>query len=311
MIARAAAVSVAAVLLCGCGQPRKKIVGVVPKSTAHVFWVTVETGARAAAYEHNLDIIWNGPPLETDHARQIRIIESLIARRVDGIAVAASDRKALVASLDRAAAQGIPVTIFDSGLDSTNYLSYVATDNYEAGRTGARELGRIMGGRGKAALIMHMPGSVSTLDRERGFEDVMAREFPAIQVVARQYSMASRARARDVTENILTAHSDLDGLFSTTEPSSTGAALALHSRGKAGKVKFVGFDFSDSMINDLQKGVMDAMVVQDAYRIGFEAVRTLAEKLAGGSPPKRVDLPGVLVTRENLEKPEIQKLLHR
>ena len=70
-----------------------------------------------------------GPHSETEYGRQMQIVDSMIARRVDGMAVAAAERKALVQSIDRAASLGIPVTVFDSGVDTTNYLTFIATDN--------------------------------------------------------------------------------------------------------------------------------------------------------------------------------------
>jgi ribose transport system substrate-binding protein len=124
----------------GCRKTGRRRVAVIPKSTAHIFWVSVQAGALAAGQEFDIEILWNGAPTETEFSRQIQILDSMVAQRVDGIAIAASDRKALVGPVDRAMAAGIPVTVFDSGLDSDNYTSFVATDNYEAGRMGGRRM---------------------------------------------------------------------------------------------------------------------------------------------------------------------------
>jgi ribose transport system substrate-binding protein len=137
----------------------------------------------------------------------------------------------------------------------------------------------------------------------------MGKEFPQINIVAQQFGMSDRARSRAAAENILSAHPDLDGIFCSTEPSSTGTSLALKSRGLAGKVKFVAFDSSDSMIQDLRDGVIHALVVQDPFRIGFEAVRTLVDKLNGKNPPKRIDLAARVVTKDQLDTPEVKELL--
>ena len=310
MSGRAPLALLAALLaLGGCRGSRKKLIGVVPKATSHIFWVAVEAGARQAGRDYGVDILWNGPAQETEYDRQIQIVDSLVARRVDGLAVAPNERKALIGSIDRAVALGIPVTIFDSGLDSTNYMTFVATNNYQAGQMGARKLAELLAGRGKAAMILHAPGSASTMERERGFTDVMAKEYPNIRIVAEQYGMSSRAQSMAATENILTAHPGLDGLFASTEPSSSGAALALKARGLSGKVKFVAFDFSESMVEDLKGGTIAAMVVQDPFRIGYEAVKTLVEKLHGQTPQKRIDLSARVVAKADLDKPEIQAIL--
>jgi ribose transport system substrate-binding protein len=292
-----------------CNRSTKKSIAVIPKGTDHVFWLAVKAGAEQAGKDFNVEILWNGPPTETDYSRQIQIIDSMIARHVDGIALAAAERKALIGSVDRAAAEKIPVTVFDSGLDSTNYLSFIATDNVEGGRIGARTLGQLLNGKGKVAMVMHAPGSVSTMDREKGFNEVMAKEFPNIQVVATQYSMSDRAKAMAVTENFLTAHPDLNGIFCSSEPSSVGAAQAIKGRNLAGKVKLVAFDSSESMIEDLRAGVIDAQIVQDAFKMGYEPVRFLVEKLNGKEPPKRLDLQATVIRKADLDKPDVKKLL--
>jgi ribose transport system substrate-binding protein len=296
-------------MLAGCGGERNKIVAVIPKGTSHVFWQTVHAGANAAGREFDLTILWNGPPLETEYSRQIQIVDSMVARRVDGIVMAACDRKALVAPVERAVAAGIPVTVFDSGLDTDRYMSYVATNNYQAGELAARAMGELIGGKGKVAVVLHAPGSQSTMDRERGFEDAIAREFPGIRIVARQYGMADRSKAMAAAENMITANPDLDGMFASTEPSSTGAILALKGRGVAGRIKFVAFDFTDTMVDDLRAGNFHAMVVQDPFRMGYEAVKTVADKLRGGEPPKRMDLLPRVVKKEDLDKPDVKVLL--
>jgi ribose transport system substrate-binding protein len=298
-----------AAVLAGCGRRTRKIIAVIPKGTSHLFWMSVRSGALSAGQEFGVDIDWNGPNQETEYSRQIEIMDSMIARHVDGIAVAACDRKSLTASLNRASAAGIPVTVFDSGVDGDNYMSFVATDNLEAGRLAARTLAELLHGRGKVAMVMHAPGSFSTMDREKGFSEVMQKEFPRIEIVASQYGMSDRSKAMAAAENILTAHPDLNGLFASAEPSSVGTALAIKSRGLSGKVKFVSFDSSDGLMEDLKGGTIDAMVVQDPFKIGFTAVKTLVDKLHGQTPPKKIDLAAQVVRREDLTKPEIKRLL--
>jgi ribose transport system substrate-binding protein len=295
--------------LAGCHGSRKKRIAVIPKATSHIFWLSVQKGAFDAGKQFGVEILWNGPATETDYARQMQILDSMVAQRVDGIAIAAAERKALVSGVDRAVAAGIPITVFDSGLDSQNYLSYVATDNVEAGRIAARTLGEMLSGKGKVAIVMHAPGSASTMDREKGFTEVAAREFPGMKVVASQFGMSDRAKSRAAAENILTAHPDLNGIFASSEPSSVGAALALKGRRLSDKVVLVAFDSSDSMIEDLRAGAIDAMVVQDPHRMGFEAVKTLVDKLDGKTPPKRLDLNAIVVRAKDLNEPQVKRLL--
>jgi len=295
--------------LAACQQRTKKLIGVVPKATSHLFFMSVHAGVRAAEKDFNVEVLWNGPREETEYSRQIEIVDSMIARRVDALAISATDHTALVKPVKRAMDAGIPVTVFDSGLDLTGYVTFVATDNYGAGQTAARRLAALIGGKGKVAELMHKPGGMSTGDRERGFEEIMAKEFPAIQIVARQYGMADRAKSRDAAEDILTAHHDLDGMFASAEANSIGAVQAIKARGLSGKIKLVTFDSSDMHIEALKDGTIDIMLVQDPYRIGYEAVHSLVMKLNGETPPPQMDLKVHEIRKSDLNQPDVQALL--
>src|SRR5260370_7185299 len=150
---------------------------------------------------------------------------------------------------------------------------------------------------------MNAPGSNSTLDREKGFEDAMAKEFPNIQVVARQFGMSDRAKARDAAENMLGAHPDLNGMFASCEPSSGGAALAIKARGLTDKVSLVAFDSTDGMIEDLKNGAIDAMLVQDPFTVAYLAVKTQADHRRGVPCPYRTVLSPRLFTYPHLVQP--------
>jgi ribose transport system substrate-binding protein len=295
-------------LLTGCRREESKVVGVVPKGANHIFWQTVHAGALKAAQEYGLQVEWNAPTLEIDSSRQIAIVESMVNRRLAGIALAPVDRKALVNVVDRAADAGIPVAIFDSDIDTARRLTYIATDNREGGRMAARHLGELLGGEGKVAIIGFMPGSASTMEREDGFQDEIRAKFPKIQIVQLAFGMADRAKARAATENILSAHPDLAGIFADNESSSAGAALAIRGRNVT-KVKMVAFDANDQLITDLQEGRVDGIVLQDPFKMGYESVKALGLKLRGESPPAHIDSGVALATRANMNNPEITALL--
>ena len=309
MRACAALLSIGLLASTGCGHSSKKVIGVVSKGQAHQFWQAIHAGAVAASRDYGVDILWNGPADETDFSRQIQIVESMVARHVDGLAVAPAERKALVQPVQEAMKRGIPVTIYDSGLDATGYLSFVATNNYEAGEMAARKLGALLNGKGKVIAINHMPGSASSTDRETAFTATIGKEFPGIQIVGSRYGMSDRAKVLAAAENLLTAHPDVDGMFASAESSSVGAALALKARGLAGKVHLVAFDSSPDLVQDLQDGSIDALVAQDPFKIGYKAVELLAQKLRGGDPPKKVDLSAIVITRPDLTKPNIKAML--
>ena len=271
--------------LAGCRSDVKPVIGVVPKGANHVFWQTVHAGALKAAKEFNVDIEWNAPTLEIDSSRQIAIVESMVNRRLAGIALAPVDRKALVGVVERAAAAGIPVAIFDSDIDTEKRITYMATDNREGGRMAARKMGELLLGEGEVAIISFMPGSAATMEREEGFREEIKKTYPKIRIVQTAYGMADRAKARAAAENIMAAHPNLGGLFADNESSSAGAVLAVKARGDA-KVRMVAFDSNDQLVADLQDRYIDALVIQRPMQMGYESVKALGRKLQGAAGRK-------------------------
>ena len=295
--------------LGGCRRSPERVIAVVPKATSHLFFVSVHAGVDRAARDFHVNVIWDGPNEETDHARQIQIVDAMTTRHVDALAISATDERALAAPVERAIRAGIPVTIFDSGVNVEDYVSFISTDNYGAGCTAARKLAALLGGKGTAGMVMQKPGGTSTGLRERGFEDTMAKEFPGVSIVARQYGMSDPARSRAAAENILTAHPDLGGIFASSEASSLGSIQAIRSRGLSGKVKLITFDSSDAHVEALRDGTADMMLVQDPFRLGYEAVKSLVDKLNGRDPVRRQDLAARVIVKADLDKPEVRALL--
>jgi len=296
------------VVALGCHRQDKKRIGVVPKGRAHLFWQSVHAGAVAAAREAAVDIVWNGPTSETDYTGQLQIVDAMINQRVDALCLAPIDRKVMVNVVERAARERVPVIIFDSGIDTENFVAQVATDNYHAGQVAAERTGKILSGKGKVVIVAVQPGGASTMAREQGFEDTIKKQFPAIQIVDKRYGWADFAKSRDVSENMLTAHADLDAMFASNESSAMGAAQAL--KGRQSKVQLVGFDWSPTLLDGLRSGLIDSLVVQDPFKMGYDSVKSAVQKLNGGSPTKLQNLPPLLVTKDNLDDPAVQKQLN-
>jgi ribose transport system substrate-binding protein len=284
------------------------MIGVIPKGSSHVFWQTVHAGAIKAARETGYEILWNAPAVEGDRSRQIAIVESMINQQVAGIALAPSDRSALSAVVERAVAGGIPVMIFDSGIDTLKRLGYVGTDNKSGGRVAARRLGEALGGKGLVVVVTDAPGSASTSERDAGFIEEVHAKFPGIHLLETQYCDTSRAKARSIVENLLTAHEDLAGVFADHENATVGAALALKSRQRR-SVKLVGFDASEELVDNVKAGWIDALVVQNPFEMGYQAVRSIVTKLQGGSPAAETDTGVTLVRAADLDSPQIRNVL--
>jgi ribose transport system substrate-binding protein len=291
----------------GCGKQQKERIAVIPMGRSHLYWQSIHAGAIAAARELNVDIVWNGTATETDYSGQLQIADAMINQRVDAIAIAPIDRTAMVSVVERAAREKIPVVIFDSGINTENILAQVSTDNYQGGVLGAERIGKILGGKGKVAMVAVQPGSTSTVLREQGFEETLRKEFPGIQIVDKRFGMADFAKSLAAAENMLTAHPDMDAMFASNETSTVGAAQAL--KGRKGRVRLVGFDSSPTLLDDLQSGLIDALVVQDPFKMGYESVQTAVKKLRGGTPEKKQNMPPLLVTKDNLNDAGVQKQL--
>lgn len=304
-------ITVTLLLSASCNRQTegRRVITVIPKGVSHFFWQSVQAGADAAAKEAGVEIIWKGPAQETDYTAQINIVEDAINQRVSGIVLAPSHNEALVPVVERARREGIPVTIFDSGISTENYVSYVATDNRAGGVIAAERLAEKLGGKGRIAIIGVKAGSVSTDEREQGFQETIKQKYPGIEVVAFQYGEANPAKSLDRATDILTAHANLDGLFASNESSTVGAVQAIKQKGLAGKVVLVGFDSSPNLIEDLKAGAIDSLVLQNPFKMGYEGVKTLVSKLNGQEPPRIIDTGVKLLTRDNLETPEMKQLL--
>src|SRR5262249_32154152 len=152
------------------------------------------------------------------------------------------------------------VTIFDSGISTENYLSYVSTDNRQGGVVAAKRMGEKLGGKGKVAILGVKKGSVSTDEREEGFRDTIQKDFPGISLVPIIfYGAASAATSLQVTEDVLTSHSVLTGLFASNESSTVGAVRAILHRTLVGKVTLVGFDATADLVRNVREGAIDSL----------------------------------------------------
>ncbi len=281
---------------------------VSPKGLVHSFWVTVKSGADSAGKELGANVIWKGPTLETDISGQIAIIEDYINKGVDAIVLAACDAKALVNTVKKAAEKNIPVITIDSGLDSDIPLSFIATDNIAAAMKAADALAELIGKTGKVACIPFIPGAATSNMRESGFLTGI-KNYPDVQVAAIQYSQSEVGMGMAITEDILTGHPDLKGIFAANEAGTIGVVQGLKSKNKVGQVRVVGFDAAPNEIQALNEKIIDALIVQDPFKMGYLGVKAALQALKGETVEKRIDTGVYVVTRENINSPELKKLL--
>jgi ribose transport system substrate-binding protein len=284
---------------------------VIPKGTANPFWKTVHAGAAKAEQELGVKIDWIGPENEDDRKQQIDVVQNFISRRVDAIVLAPLDAQALVTPVELAVSRKIPVVIIDSALNSKKQSSFVATDNKAGGRLGAQQLGKVMGGKGKAILLRYNPGSASTDNREAGFLEEMAAKYPDIELVStNQYAGVTKQSAFEMGQSLLNKFgTDIQGIFCPNESSTFGMMQALKNSGFASKIKFVGFDASQGLIDGLREGTIHGLVAQDPFDMGYQGVKAAVGVLRGETVATNIATQLNLVTPQNVDTPEMRKLL--
>lgn len=288
---------------------QKKEIAVIPKGLAHQFWLTVKAGAEAGGKEAGYEIVWQGPAKETEVAKQIGIVQDMISRRVSAIVMAACDSKALVPAIEQALNAKIPVITIDSGVDSDLPLSFVATDNIAGAKAAADALAGLIGGAGKVGLIPFVPGAATSELREQGFKEGLAAH-PQVQLVATQYCQSDVAKAMSITQDMMTANPDLGGIFAANEAAAIGAAQAIRAANKVGQVKLVAFDAAEEEVAALKEGVVQALIVQSPFNMGYLGVKAAVDAIGGKPVEKRIDTGVTVVTQQNLDTQEVQKLLN-
>lgn len=301
----------------GCGgkgaASGKLRIAVIPKGTTHEFWKSVHAGAVKAARELDVEVIWKGPLKEDDLKEQVDIVGSFVGQKVSGIVLAPLNDKGLVAPVKDAKAAGIPVVVFDSALQGEEHVSFVATDNFAAGKLAGERMIKLLGGKGNVALLRYLEGSASTNQREQGFLEAMKGAAEIKVVSDNQYGGATTESASKVAEGLLIAQGadkdQLGGVFCPNESSTFGMLLALDRLKLAKKVKLVGFDASEKLIGALKEGNADALVVQDPMKMGYLAVKTMVAHLKKESIEKVVDTGARVVDKDNMESAEIKALL--
>ena len=311
-------------VIAGCTKPtgstpggKKLTIAVIPKGTTHEFWKSIHAGSNKAAQEltaqgTEVEVIWKGPLREDDREQQIQVVEGFTTQGVNGIVLAPLDDRALVRPVEDAKRASVPTVIIDSGLQTAAIVSFVATDNRKGGSLAADRMGQLLNGKGKVLVLRYAEGSASTTEREEGFLTEIKAKFPGIELVSTdQYAGATRDTAKRASENLLNRFGDdVQGIFTPNESSTAGMLLALQDIKKAGKVSFVGFDSSQAFIDAMNKGELHGIVVQNPFNMGYLGVKTMVDQLLGKTVEKKIDTGVMLVTKDNMESPEVKTLLH-
>jgi ribose transport system substrate-binding protein len=282
-------------------------IAVIVKTNNSSYWQVVNKGAQAAAKELGISITYDGPSAETDINNQVSLVENAINRKVKGIVLAPCDPTGLVKVSEKAKARKIALVGIDSALN-TKVDSFLTTNNVAAGKKAADELIKRAGKTGKVALMLYVAGAGSCVDRAKGFTaEIKAKT--KMKIVGPLYSDSDSAKALNQMTDVLSSNPDLKAVFAANEPTAIGVAKAIETSGKAGKLVAIGFDGAPILQDYVKKGVLQGIMVQSPYNMGYLGVKTAWNKIKGKSIEKFIDTGVFGVTTENIATEQAQKAL--
>jgi ribose transport system substrate-binding protein len=275
------------------------------------FYVTMECGAKEAARAAGatLDV---AAPDEFDASLQTPVVNAVVAKKPDAILVAPTDTKAMIPPLTQAKAAGIKLVFVDTTTENGAELaeSEIASDNLEGGREAARALARLTGEKGSVLVINVKPGISTTDARAKGFEEEL-KKYPNMKSIGVEYSNDKPEVAAAKATAALAAHPDLVGIFGTNLFSAEGAATGLRSAGASEKVKIVGFDAGPKQVEDLEQGIVQALIAQKPADIGKAGVEQAIAALKGEPVQKKIGTGFVVVTKDNMNDPDVKPYLYK
>lgn len=302
-----AALVLAALLVpvAGCdrgeGSPKtgQKTFIMVPKGV-HPYYEPCFEGFKDAAAKYGVKAEYLAPP-NFELPQQVKTLENLIARRVDGIALSAVDNEGLISVIDDATKAGIKVITFDAPAPATKALTYIGTANEEAGYVAGKTMAELMGGKGKLAVLQGGLAAPNLNERFKGVQRALKELAPEIVLVTREDTGGKVNTTMNKTESLLKAHPDLKGILGVSAEACPGAAPAIKEQGKAGTVFVAGFDDLPETLDYIRAGLVAFCVTQETYKMGWLSIEKLIEACEGKPLPKEIGTGVVVVTKGNVD----------
>lgn len=285
-------------VIFGCSKKEKaeKIIGVSLLTKQHIFYKDLEEGLRNAASKYKIKLIIQSG--EFDLATQTSQIEDFITQKVDAIIVCPVDSSGIGSAINSANRAKIPVFTADIAAKEGEVVSHIASDNVSGGRIAGEYMAKAIGKKGEIAIIDH-PTVTSVQERVKGFKEAISK-YPDIKIVAQPSAEGQRAKATDVTENLLQAHPNLKGIFGINDDSALGALAAVKGANKKGIV-IIGYDATPEAQQEiLSGGPLKADVIQYPKKIGETTIETVVKYLEGEKVPKWIPVEVGIVDKESL-----------
>ena len=302
--------AVALMASAGIGATQDKLyIPLISKGFQHQFWQAVKAGADKAAAELGVEVTFEGPDTEAQVDRQIDMLAAALAKKPAAIGFAALDSQAAIPLLKQAQEAGIPVIAFDSGVDSDIPVATAATDNLAAAALAADKIAEMIGGSGKVALVVHDQTSRTGIDRRDGFVNRMKEAHPEVEIVDIQYGAGDQLQSTEIAKAILTAHSDLKGMFGANEGSAIGVVNAKKELGKTDLV-VIGYDSGAAQKAAIMDGTMAGAITQNPVGIGYETVMAAVAASKGEAVSKSIDTGFFYYDKSTIDAPEIAAVLY-
>ncbi len=297
------ALSLVAVMLPAQALAKTVQIAIVGKAQGGEYWVQVRSAAEAKAKTmKDVQFVYQGPRSERDTQGQISIVENLIQKKVDGIAISPVESKALGKVVKKALEAGIKVVTIDSDTDAKDRLSYIGTDNVAAGRAAGNTLRKLLGAKkGEVAIMTGPIGAQNLRQRVEGFKKALAGS--GLTVLKEQSDLGDKARAVSVAEDTLRSHPNVVAFFADTAIGGPGVAQALKSAKKNGQVVLVGMDVTPALVKLLNDGTVNALIAQRPDKMGELSLEMLYDAATKGKKLSSLVDTGVeVVTKTNVAK---------
>jgi ribose transport system substrate-binding protein len=262
------------------------------------FYEAMACGAQAQAKKLGVNVNVTAPD-KFDASLMAPILDAVTAQHPDAALVVPVDREALNSNLTQMKAAGIKIIEVDQTVsDSSLSISKIASDDTAGGKLAADTLAKLVGEKGSVLVITNPPGSGAQDARTAAFEAEI-KKFPNIKYLGAQYQQNDVVKAASIVTSSVAAHPDLVGVFSTNDIGAVGAVTGLEQAGVVGKVKLVAYDADEAESQALMAGKMQALIAQDPYTEGVEAVQQAYNSLKGGKVQAKISTPLVSLTKDD------------
>jgi len=285
---------------------KKPQIALIMKSLANEFFSTMAEGAKKHQAEHaeQYDLVVNGIKDERDLARQVGLVEEMIAKQVDAIVIAPADSKALVSVLKRAQAAGIVVVNIDNKLDDAvlqetgTKIPFVGPDNRAGARMAGEYLATKLSKGDQVGMLEGIRTAFNGQQRRLGFEDAM--QAAGIEIVDVQSAQWEMDIANRVASAMIGEHAEIKALLCGNDSMALGAVAAVKAAGRSGQIKIVGYDGISAVRAAIKEGAVLATVEQHADRLAVFGIEYALQLLRGEAAIQDKQTPVDLVTAETL-----------